>query len=83
MHPNSLKIWPNPGQSLLNIQNDRQHPIKRLQLLDIPRRTIWENSETLDTGGVLSHSLDGLMPGLYQLKVVGANKLFQGNFIKF
>jgi hypothetical protein len=65
VYPNSLKIWPNPGQSLLNIQNDRQHPIKRLQLLDIPGRTIWENSETLDTGGVLSHSLDGLMPGLY------------------
>ena len=78
VHNNTLRIYPNPVESILNISDtDLENQIKNLRLIDISGKVIYSKpySKTLD--------FSGLVKGLYFLRIETNNgQVFNRKIIK-
>jgi hypothetical protein len=81
-----IKIFPNPGFDHVKVEYSGQNVkgIYTIELLDIIGRTVYENSNTSESQGLISEHfrLDGLSNGVYFVRLSFGNDYIMKQFIK-
>ena len=72
-----FKIYPNPAQSILNIDPLENEVLSKISISDMTGKTIIEK-----TDNVASVNVENLSNGMYIIQISTDQKTFQGKFIK-
>jgi hypothetical protein len=75
-----FKLYPNPADDMLHLENKTEMPVDKVELLDSTGRIVLSQSKP--ASGDYNLSLGGLVPGIYVLKVVTGEKFLSATFIK-
>lgn len=77
--PAALQLFPNPNVGTFQVVNPLKGDAERLRVLDGMGRVVWE--QTSGFSDVISVSLPGLLPGIYQVELVSEGQRVFGRLI--
>ena len=82
-YPGGLSLWPNPVVDVMNIHvSDSENAAVEVVVYDSAAREVVRENITLDEDGNNSCDLEELAPGMYSVKVVSDNGIYNSTIVK-
>jgi hypothetical protein len=77
--PGSLQLFPNPSSGAFQIANPLKNEAEHLRVSDQMGRVVW--AQTGGFSDLISISLQGLLPGVYGVELMGGSTVMRGRVV--